>query len=99
MRIVPAFRDYSSTNRTAENRLLGSEHRHDPAFLLRAHMQSGFGEVIRRTQSDHMFGFGYSGLTFVSALGTTFVVSHMPDLDRDQSTIDGPLHNLVFAGR
>ena len=53
---MPAFRDNSSTNRTPENGLLGSEYRHDPAFLWRAHMQSGFWEGIRRMQSDHMFG-------------------------------------------
>jgi len=41
-RTMPVFRDYSQTNRTAENGLLSSEGGHLLAFLQRAHAQSGF---------------------------------------------------------
>ena len=41
-RILPAFRDYSHTNRTAENGLLGSEGGHYSGFLWSAPTQSGF---------------------------------------------------------
>jgi hypothetical protein len=41
-RNMPVFRDYSHTNWTAENGLLGSEGVTVPAFLRRAHAQSGF---------------------------------------------------------
>jgi hypothetical protein len=52
-RNMPVLRDYSHTNRTAENGLLGSEGVTVPAFLRRAHAQSGFDEGIRRMQYDH----------------------------------------------
>ncbi len=41
-RIMPVFRDYWQTNRTAENGLLGSKGATVLAFLWRAHAQSGF---------------------------------------------------------
>jgi hypothetical protein len=57
-RIMPVFRDYSETNRTAENGLLDREGVTAIAFLGRAHAQSGFKQGIRRMQCDHKRGFG-----------------------------------------
>jgi len=39
---MPVFRDYSKTNRTGENGLLGRKRGTILAFLRRAHAQSGF---------------------------------------------------------
>ena len=49
---MPIFRDSSSTNRTAENGLLGGEGDFVPAFLWRANSQSDFKQGIRRMQCD-----------------------------------------------
>jgi hypothetical protein len=46
-RKVPVFRDYSETNRIAENGLLDSEGAIAIAFLRRAHAQSGFKHGAR----------------------------------------------------
>jgi hypothetical protein len=73
---MPIFRDYSQTNRTAENGLFGSEAVTVPAFLWRAHVQSGFEGGIRRKQCDHNPGIRPCELTFVSALETEFGASH-----------------------
>ncbi len=53
---MPVFRDYSLTNRTSENGLFRIEWVGVPAFLWRAHAQSGFKEGIRRMQCDHKPG-------------------------------------------
>src|ERR1017187_4632393 len=61
-RIMPVFRDYSLTNRTSENGLLRIEWVSVPAFLWRAHAQSGFKEGTRRMQCDHSQGIaGWGG--------------------------------------
>src|ERR1700731_4656388 len=50
---MPVFRDYSQTNRTAENGLLRSRGLNVLAFLWMAHARSGFDEGIRRMHCDH----------------------------------------------
>jgi len=45
-----------------------------PAFLRRAHAQSGFKEGIRRMQCDQKLGIGDSELTFVGILESDFGV-------------------------
>jgi NAD(P)-dependent dehydrogenase (short-subunit alcohol dehydrogenase family) len=48
------FSDYSRTNRTAENGLLGSDAATGPAFLWRAIVQSGFNDRMGRMQCDQI---------------------------------------------
>jgi hypothetical protein len=43
---MPVFRDYSQTSRTAENGLLGRKAVAVPAFLRKAHAQSGFAAPL-----------------------------------------------------
>jgi integrase len=50
---MPVFRDYSQTNRTAENGLLRSRGLNVLAFLWMAHARSGFDEGIKRMHCDH----------------------------------------------
>jgi hypothetical protein len=73
---MPVFRDYSPTNRTAENGQLGSEWRQCPAFLWRADAQSGFEEHIRRTECDHKRGIQHGELTFLAILESDSGVSY-----------------------
>jgi hypothetical protein len=49
---MPVFRDYSQTNRTAENGPHSTECSQRPGFLRKAHAQSGFRYGIRRMQCD-----------------------------------------------
>jgi hypothetical protein len=56
MQKMPVFSDYSRTNRTAENGLLGSEAATFPAFLRRAIVQSGFNDRTGRMQCDQNLG-------------------------------------------
>jgi len=62
-RTMPVFRDYSQTNRTPENGLLGIECGVVLDFLQEAHAQSGFTEGIRRMQRDDKPGLGHGELT------------------------------------
>jgi hypothetical protein len=50
---MPVFRDFSSLKWTAENGLLGIKRVSIPAFLWTPHRQSGFADILRRTQCDH----------------------------------------------
>jgi hypothetical protein len=77
---MPIFRDSSSTNRTAENGLLGGEGDFVPAFLWRASSQSGFWEGIRRMQCDQKTGLVHSELTFVGIMETGLGTSRKPFL-------------------
>src|SRR5258706_11367375 len=52
-RTTPVFRDYSLTNRTVENGLLGRSGIGSPVFLRNPSKQSDFKNPLRRTTSDH----------------------------------------------
>ena len=66
---MPVFRDYSHTNWTAENGLLGSEGVTVPAFLRRVHAQSGFDRALGECNAITSLGFGHRELTFGSGSG------------------------------
>ena len=69
VRTMPVFRDYSQTNRTAENGLLGIECSTVPALLRKAHEQSGFEEGVRRMQCDQRPGIPPQRVDFCPRLG------------------------------
>jgi hypothetical protein len=60
-RIMPVFRDYSQAKRTSESARLTSNAVIAPAFLRKAHAQSGFQEIMRRMQCDQKLGSSHAG--------------------------------------
>ena len=81
MQKMPVFSDYSQTNRTAENGLLGIKYGHYPGFspegTFAVRLPEGFKANAMRSQT---WRFGTSGLTSASGFGNYFRIADNPGL-------------------
>ena len=94
---MPVFRDFCSTNRTAETGLLGSEGGHCPKLFSGGHIRSPVSSrALGECNAIRSRGFGPSELTFPSALETEF--GAMSSSAEQTKTLDRPWPSPILDG-